>query len=61
LVEARNSKGSFYSHKTLVKLLSNNSFKDINSLSDSITESIFSFTEKKGLEDDITFVLMDVK
>lgn len=61
LVEARNSKGSFYSQKTLVKLLSNNSFKDINSLSDSITESIFSFTEKKGLEDDITFVLMDVK
>ncbi len=61
LIEARNSKGSFYSHETLVKLLSNNSFKDINSLSCSIVESVFSFTDKNELEDDITFILMQVK
>ena len=61
LVEARNPEGSFYSYETLVKLLSDNSFKDISNLSGSITESIFSFTDKKELEDDITFVLMEVK
>ena len=46
LVEARNSKGSFYSQKTLVKLLSN-SFKDINSLSDSIIRNFHSLKDLK--------------
>lgn len=60
LIEARNTEGNFYSKERLIDLLktnSNKSCKDINKL---ISRSLFEFTGKYALKDDVTFFILEV-
>jgi len=61
LIEARNSEGYFYSKERLIDVIKNNSNKSAKDLNKAISMSLFEFTGKYALTDDVTFFVLEVK
>lgn len=60
LIEARNTEGDFYSKERFIDLLKNNSNKSCKDINKIITRSLFEFTGKYALKDDVTFFILEV-
>ncbi|NLL05695.1 MAG: SpoIIE family protein phosphatase [Clostridiaceae bacterium] len=60
LIEARNTEGDFYSKERLIDLLKTNSNKSCKDINKSICRSLFEFTGKYALKDDVTFFILEV-
>lgn len=61
MIEARNGEGDFYGKERLVNLLKDNSSKNGKELSDIISINLFEFTHGYALNDDVTYIVMEVK
>ena len=61
LTEARNKDKKAYSEEKLIKRLHKDKHMNASEISESITEHIFKFIGDSKLNDDITFLIMEVK